>query len=106
MMKTLKYLVAAAALNSIFLVGPVFASPQARTYQVTGPVLEITDTYIAAVKKGEETWQVARDGGTKISGDLKVGSKVTIEYRMMATSVEVKDNKAGKAEKSKKTGTP
>jgi len=105
MMKTLKYLIAAAALNSILLAGPVFASPQARTYQVTGPVLEITDTYIA-VKKGEETWQVARDGGTKISGDLKVGSKVTIEYRMIATGVEVKDNKAGKAEKAKKSGTP
>lgn len=61
----------------------------AKTYQVTGPVLEVTPTMIA-VKKGADRWEIARDAATKITGDLKVGSKVTIEYRMTATSVEVK----------------
>lgn len=59
-----------------------------RTYQVTGPVLEVTPTMIA-VKKGADRWEIARDAGTKIVGDLKVGSKVTIEYRMTATAVNV-----------------
>ena len=61
----------------------------ATKYQVTGPVLEVTPTMIA-VQKGKDRWEVARDANTKITGDLKVGSKVTIEYRMTATSVEVK----------------
>lgn len=60
-----------------------------KTYQVTGPVLEVTSTMIA-VKKGADRWEIARDAGTKVTGDLKVGSKVTIEYRMTATAVEVK----------------
>jgi hypothetical protein len=65
-------------------------------YQVTGPVLEVTDTMIA-VQKGKDRWEVARDAGTKVTGDLKVGSKVTIKYRMVATTVEVKaDAKAAK----------
>ncbi len=71
------------------------AAPQAKAYQVTGPVVEVTDTSIT-VKKGEENWQIARDAGTKISGDLKVGAKVTVQYRMVATDVEVKADKAGK----------
>ena len=60
-----------------------------KTYQVTGPVLEVTPTMIA-VKKGADRWEIARDAGTKITGEVKVGSKVTIEYRMTATAVEVK----------------
>lgn len=76
------------------------AAPQAKTYQVTGPVLEVTDTSIT-VKKGEDNWQIARDAGTKIKGDLKVGAKVTIQYRMIATDVEVKVDQ-GEAKKTEK----
>jgi hypothetical protein len=72
------------------------AAATADNYQVTGPVLEVTDTMIA-VQKGKDRWEVARDAGTKVTGDLKVGSKVTIKYRMVATTVEVKaDTKAAK----------
>ena len=56
-------------------------------------MLEVTDTMIA-VKKGQDRWEIARDSGTKVSGDLKVGAKVTIEYRMNATAVEVKPEAA------------
>ena len=72
------------------------AAPQAKAYQVTGPVVEVTDTAIT-VKKGDENWQIARDAGTKITGDLKVGAKVTIRYRMVAIDAEVKGDKAEKA---------
>ncbi len=61
----------------------------ADSYQVTGPVLELTDTKIV-VQKGKEKWEVARTADTKVTGDLKVGSKVTIQYTMTAKTVEVK----------------
>lgn len=64
-----------------------------KTYQVTGPVLEVSADKIV-VEKNKERWEIARDAGTKVTGDLKVGAKVTIEYRMTATSVEVKSEKA------------
>jgi hypothetical protein len=66
-----------------------------KTYQVTGPVLEVTPTAIT-VQKGEDKWEIARDGKTKITGDLKVGSKVTIYYTMTATEVDVKEAKGKK----------
>jgi hypothetical protein len=64
----------------------------ADAYQVTGPVLELTDTKIV-VQKGKEKWEVARSADTKVTGDLKVGAKVTIEYTMTAKTVEVKADK-------------
>lgn len=67
----------------------------AKTYQVTGPVLEVTPTTIT-VQKGNDKWEIARDSKTKITGDIKVGAKVTIYYTMVATEVEVKPAKAKK----------
>lgn len=66
-----------------------------KTYQVTGPVLELKDDLIV-VQKGKDKWEIGRGADTKVTGELKVGSKVTIEYRMTAAIVEVKDAKATK----------
>ena len=68
-----------------------------KTYQVTGPVLEVRDDAIV-VQKGKEKWEIARGPDVKVSGgELKVGAKVTIEYRMTATTVEVKGGDKGAA---------
>ena len=83
-MKTAK-IISLAALCTLLLAQGVYAAP--KTYQVTGPVLELTDKMIV-VQKGEERWEIARDEATKITGDVKVGQKVTIHYRMTATNVE------------------
>ena len=66
--------------------------PAAFAYQVTGPVLDVTDSKIV-VEKGKEKWEIARDKDTKVTGELKKGARVTIEYRMIAQNVEVKDAK-------------
>ncbi|KAF0154730.1 MAG: hypothetical protein FD159_2477 [Syntrophaceae bacterium] len=71
-----------------------------KTYQVTGPVLEIKGDVIV-VKKGNDNWEVTRDAVTKVTGDLKVGSKVTIEYTMTAKKIEVKEDKKADAKKKK-----
>ena len=63
-----------------------------KTYQVTGPVVELTDKVIV-VQKGEDKWVLNRATDTKVAGDLKVGAKVTIKYTMTATDVEVKGEK-------------
>src|ERR671927_213479 len=71
-----------------------------KTYQVTGPILEVTDTTIT-VQKGKEKWEIARTKDTKVTGELKVGAKVTIMYTMTAVSIEAKggDAKAAPAKK-------
>jgi hypothetical protein len=101
-MKAFTNFPALALAGAIFVALPSFAAPQARTYQVTGPVLELTDSTIV-VQKGEEKWQVARDAGTKVAGELKVGAKVTIQYRCVATDIEVKSQKAADPARAEKT---
>jgi len=94
-----KTFLAAVLLSAMLRAVPASAAA-AKTYQVTGPVLEVTGDMIA-VQKGKDRWEVARDGSTKMPADVKVGDKVTIEYRMTATNVEVKP--AAGAKKSAKS---
>lgn len=70
----------------------------AKTYQVTGPVLEMNDSMIA-VQKGKDRWEINRDTNSKLPADLKVGDKVTVTYTMTAKEVEMKPVKG--AEKKK-----
>jgi len=77
----------------------------AKTYEVTGPVLEVNDSMIV-VQKGKDRWEVNRDSNTKVTGDVKVGDKVHVTYTMTATDVEVKAAKGGKKESAKPTASP
>ncbi|QSA96601.1 hypothetical protein [Methylococcus sp. EFPC2] len=71
---------------ALIVTAPAFAG---KTYQVTGPVVEITDTAVV-VQKGKEKWEIAKSASTPVKGDLQKGSKVTVEYTMSATNIEVK----------------
>jgi len=83
---------------ALLLVASLAVAGPPNTYQVTGPVLELKDDVIV-VQKGKDKWEIARGKDTKVTGDLKVGSKVTIEYRMTAATIEVKDAKAKETKK-------
>ena len=67
----------------------------AKTYQVTGPVLEVNESMIA-VQKGKDRWELDRDSSTKMGAEVKVGDKVTITYTMTAKEVEAKSAKGKK----------
>ena len=79
------------------------AADKADKYQVTGPVVELTDTKIV-VTKASERFEFSRAADTKVDGDLKVGAKVTVKYVMTAATVEVKaeEKKADKPAKADK----
>lgn len=72
-----------------------------KDYQVTGPVLEVTDSMIA-VQKGSDRWELAKDSNTKTSGEVKVGDKVTVHYTMTAASIESKGAAKGAKKEEKK----
>jgi hypothetical protein len=76
-----------------------FAS-SALAYQVTGEVEDVTPTTITVKATGGknkgEKFEMARGADTKVSGDLKKGAKVTVEYTITAKSVEVKADKKAK----------
>lgn len=91
-MRKIGFVIAGLALVALLFAAPsTGATPD--KYQVTGEVTEVSDTMIV-VMKGKERFEIARDAGTKVDGALAKGSKVTIKYKMTATSVEVKADKA------------
>ena len=92
-MKTMKSFCSAAVCGAILLGAATLQAADVKSYQVTGPVLEVTPTSIT-VQKGQDKWEIARNKDTKITGDLKVGAKVTIYYTMTASEVDVKAGKA------------
>ncbi len=75
---------------ALFAVTPLALA--GKTYQVTGPVVAVDDKTIV-VEKGKDKWEIARDAATKVTGELKVGDKVTIEYSMTAATITVKEAK-------------
>ena len=85
-MKRLALFVAAVMAVMVLVSSAAFAG---KTYQFTGKVLEIKDNVIV-VEKGKEKFEMAKDANTKIKGDLKVGSKVTVQYESRAVEIEVK----------------
>lgn len=80
------------AIAVLFAASVAFAAGP-KTYQVTGPVLEIKGDIIV-IQKGKDKWEIVKAAGTKVTGDLKVGARVTIEYTMTAATVDVKAEKA------------
>ena len=85
----------AKATVAAILFTQIYAGAAVRTYQVTGPIVEVTKDSIVLLK-GKEKWEIAKDAATKVTGNLKVGNKVTIEYRMAAATAEAKEAKKRK----------
>ena len=91
--RTLFLAVAAMSLSTAALAADV------KTYQVTGPVLDMTADSIT-VQKGKDKWEIGKGADTKMTGEVKTGDKVTIMYRMTATSIEAKGGAAKSRTKS------
>jgi hypothetical protein len=93
-MKTTRILAALAA---------IALAATAQAYQVTGDVEDVSPTSITVKATGGknkgEKFELTRGADTKVTGDLKKGAKVTVEYTIAAKSVEVK---AADAKKPKK----
>ena len=85
-MRPWTYRLACVALLCTFVAPAALAS---KKYQVTGTVVEVSDKVII-VQKDTEKFEIDRNADTKVTGEIKVGGKVTIYYHMTADSAEVK----------------
>ena len=92
MRRTLIGSIAAAVLLTLALA----ASAASKTYQFTGVVKTAANGTFTVEKSATETWEFSTDASTK--GTPKVGDKVTVQYRMVATDIETKPA-AGPAKK-------
>ena len=81
-------LMSLALAAGLLLPAAAFAA-KLKTYQLTGKVVGFDDKIIT-IEKGDEKTEFERTANTKITGTLKVGEKITIEYKMVAEEAEVK----------------
>jgi len=68
-----------------------------KTYQFTGVVKTAEGDTFTVQKSPTETWEFTKDASTK--GTFKVGDKVTVKYKMIATDVEASAATAAKPKK-------
>ncbi len=63
-----------------------------KTYQFTGTVKAVDGNTFTVEKSAKETWTFETGPDTK--GAPKVGDKVTVQYKMVATAIESKPGTA------------
>ena len=66
----------------------VGASAAGKSYQFTGVVNSTDGGMLTVEKSAKETWTFSTDKDTK--GTAKVGDRVTVYYKMVATEIETK----------------
>ena len=76
----------AAMLFVLVAVLTMAAFAATKTYQFTGVVKTVQGDTFTVQKSATETWEFSKDAATK--GAPKVGDKVTVKYRMVATDIE------------------
>ena len=65
-----------------------------KSYQFTGVVKTAAGDTFTVQKSATETWEFSKDASTK--GTLKVGDRVTVHYKMVATEIEANPGAAKK----------
>lgn len=93
-MKAFRVILAVLVL-AVFSVPAFAVDLKTDSFQVTGTVSAV-DASSITVMKGKERFHITKDAATKITGDAKVGAKVTVHYKMYAVDVEAKAEKPAK----------
>jgi hypothetical protein len=84
----------AAVLLLVVMALAYTAYAAAKTYQFTGVVKTATGDTFTVQKSATETWEFTKDASTK--GTVKVGDRVTVHYKMIATDIEANPGTAKK----------
>ena len=96
MKRTVLALVVLALIAVAFAAG---GSAAGKSYQFTGVVKAADAGSVTVEKSAKETWQF--DVSKETKGTPKVGDKVTVYYKMVATEIESKPATATPAAKKK-----
>ena len=67
-------------------------SAATKSYQFTGTVKSVEGNTFTVEKSAKETWTF--ETGSETKGAPKVGEKVTVQYKMVATTIESKGTAA------------
>lgn len=88
-----------AALAVVLLFAGVVTGAE-KTYQFTGTVKAVDAGTFTVEKSAKEVWTFSTEKDTK--GTPKVGDKVTVYYKMVATQIEAKPAAEAKPKTPKK----
>ncbi len=87
-MKPIRWVVLLVAVVGLAFAAATYAAA-AKSYQFTGTVKAVDSGNLTVEKSAKETWVFEVPSGTK-GGTAKVGDKVTVYYKMVATEIESK----------------
>lgn len=93
-MKALRVVLAVLVLT-VFAAAAFAVDLKTDSFQVTGTVSAM-DASSITVMKGKERFHITKDAATTVTGEVAVGSKVTVHYKMYAVDVEGKAAPAAK----------
>jgi len=82
------FFIAALLLFALALAFSAGTYAATKTYQFTGVVKADDGKTLTVEKNAKETWVFGKASETK--GTAKVGDKVTVQYKMVATDIEAK----------------
>jgi hypothetical protein len=72
-----------------FMIIAVTASAAgSKTYMLSGTVTDVKGD-VFTVQKDNAKYEMTRDAAAKVNGEIKVGSKVSVAYKMTATTIVV-----------------
>ena len=83
-----RVLLAVFVIPAILAAFVVVGYAAAKSYQFTGVVKAVDGGSLTVEKSAKETWQFEVSKDTK--GTPKVGDRVTVSYKMVATDIEAK----------------
>ncbi len=84
-MRKIAYLVLGVVLALVVVAS---LSAATKTYQFTGTVKAVEGNTFTVEKSAKETWTF--EAGSDLKTPPKVGEKVTVHYKMVATDIEAK----------------
>ncbi len=87
-MKPIRWVVLLVVVVALAFAAGTYAAAT-KSYQFTGTVKAVDSGTLTVEKSAKETWTFDLPSGTK-GGTPKVGDKVTVYYKMVATEIESK----------------
>jgi hypothetical protein len=81
-------------------VATIASAAGSKTYMISGTITDVKGD-VFTIQKDNVKYEMIRDAEAKVNGDLKIGSKATVVYKMTATTIAVSEDKKAGAKTNK-----
>jgi hypothetical protein len=73
---------------ALMIIAVTASAAGSKTYMLSGTITDMKGD-VFTVQKDNAKYEMTRDAAAKVNGELKVGAKVSVAYKMTATTIVV-----------------